>query len=515
VSAPTDARSSYSASLGFGAFSFVAVAAISLASGVVIARLYGIEALGAFALAQAPSLALVYISTAQEQAALVRELSVLPPRHPRVTGLFIAVLAFSFGLTLLLAPVALVIGDLVLSGPLDRPDLVAPAAVLVAAYVLVQNTSWNLDMVFAAFRAGRELFWIRLVQTLSFLLVAVVAEPLFTGVWGLVAATAGSLLIALAMRLSLARAFIRGRVSAREVRSGARALPGLIRWGVKVAPGTVVEGVSAQSGTWIIGLLNSTAALGAYTRAGALVARLFDLPMRVTEMLFPTLVERRASGDSEGFDRALIDTLRYMALALLWPAAVGAAASHAIMSLFGPGFSQAGNALAILLLFPVLVSITMALSTALWAVNRPGTVTLLQIGETSIYLAAAVALTSTLGITGTAIAAVGAHAARFVMTTAIMRRYLSVPVTQLWPLREILGLAAGSAVTFAAARLTAGTVAGVWGLMASLASGTAVYGGMLLILVRGNERDRGRLTALVTQARRARRLGRAPADARR
>ena len=87
-------------------------------------------------------------------------------------------------------------------------------------------------------------------------------------------------------------------------------------------------------------------------------------------MLFPTLVERNYQSDHEGFDRALVDSLRYTAVGLLLPAAAGAGAAYGIMDLFGPGFAAASVALAILLLMPALATMTAIQRHALFAVDR-------------------------------------------------------------------------------------------------------------------------------------------------
>jgi hypothetical protein len=55
--------------MAFGGASFALTAVVGLASSVTIARLYGASTLGELALAQAPALALAFLSTAQEQAA--------------------------------------------------------------------------------------------------------------------------------------------------------------------------------------------------------------------------------------------------------------------------------------------------------------------------------------------------------------------------------------------------------------------------------------------------------------
>ena len=111
--------------------------------------------------------------------------------------------------------------------------------------------------------------------------------------------------------------------------------------------------------------------MGAYNRAQTLARRLGEIDYRITGMLLPTMVERHVRGDQGGFDRALVDTVRYVAVFMLLPAAVGGGAADGVMAIFGAGFSPAANALALLLLMPALVSTMNVQSTTLLAVDRP------------------------------------------------------------------------------------------------------------------------------------------------
>ena len=92
---------------------------------------------------------------------------------------------------------------------------------------------------------------------------------------------------------------------------------------------------------------------------------------RVIESLLPTLVERRGGEDDAGWDRALVDSMRYTATAMLLPAAAGAGAATGLMDLFGPGFSQGSDALAIALAVPPLATMLVATRLALLAEDRP------------------------------------------------------------------------------------------------------------------------------------------------
>ena len=91
---------------------------------------------------------------------------------------------------------------------------------------------------------------------------------------------------------------------------------------MKIAPATLAndirERVKASGSSLRQG---SVVSLGAYNRAWTLSRRFVKLNWRLAEMLLSTLVEHHAGGDRDGFDRALVDTLRYVAIAMLLPAA--------------------------------------------------------------------------------------------------------------------------------------------------------------------------------------------------
>src|SRR5207244_7050964 len=107
---------SYRSGFAFGMLSFVAMLVIGLLSAVATARVYGVHIVGQFALASAPVAALWVLSTAKEQAALIKEITGLPARHPRVTELFAAVFTFSTGLTALMAGLCALVCSEILRG---------------------------------------------------------------------------------------------------------------------------------------------------------------------------------------------------------------------------------------------------------------------------------------------------------------------------------------------------------------------------------------------------------------
>ena len=494
-------RASYSEGAAFGALGFAVMTALAFVSSVVIARMYGVRALGQFALVMAPVNAVWYLSSARERPAFVRELATLAPRAPRVTSLFYAMLSFSVALTVLVAGIGLVVADVVYRGPVDQPDLFMPALASLVGYVVLTNTGWNLDALLSGFRAGRELFWIRLGQALAFLGFAVAGGIVLDTVWGLVWATVASSGTSLAHRLILSHRYARAVVSRAELRRGFGQLPELIRFGLKLVPGSVANGVSNESGTWILGVVSSVSAVGAYDRAWNLGRRFVELNWRVTEMLFPTLVERRSTGDRSGFDRAFVDTLRYCAAGMLLPAAAGGGASVAVMQLFGPGFAEAADALAILLLMPALTAMAFVQRTALVALDRPWLTSITAVVRMVVTLAGAIVLTPVLGIAGTATGLVLGAASYALWMAVLIRPSLTERFTSLWTVREMVALAIAVGGGFITARAVDSAIDGLAALIPALVAGTVVYAGLFLALGGFNARDRDRLGRLIWRLR--------------
>ena len=358
---------SYSASMVFSLASFGTIGVIALFTSVLSARLYGITIIGESALVLAPIGIVTLLSTVREQPAMVRELAKLKPRHPCATGLFLAVFSFSFTLTAAITVLGIVASYFAFHGPLHNPKLFAPAAVGLCGYLLIINSCWNVDGVFGAFRAGRELFAVRLHQAVIYGVLLIAFTFVALSVWGLLFAFLGSWLTALVHRLFLVRRVIRWRVPMEEIRAGFSTLREIVVFGLKLTPGFLAVGFSEASGTWILGVTSSVNAVGAYSRAWNLASRFTELNWRITEMLLPTLVQHRHAGDTERFNRVLIDSLRYAAFGMLLPAAVGGGASEAVMHIFGTGFATAATALRWLLFIPLLQTLTAIQGTALMA----------------------------------------------------------------------------------------------------------------------------------------------------
>ncbi len=498
---PDGKRASYRSGFVFGVLSFLAVTVTGITSMVLTSRLYGVRIIGQFALAWAPVGALMLLSTIKEQQALIKEITNLPPRHPRVTQLFAAVFTFSAVLTVVASVLVAVACWFVFHGPLHAPELIWPVYANIAGYVLLMNTGWNIDSVFSAFVAGRQLFWVRLHEALSFLAIAMAVGLTWRSVWGLVIGTIGGWLTSLAHRVIVVRPFIRPRLSRAEYREGLRVLPELLRFGLKATPGQLAQGISQQGGIWALGTVASVAVVGAYSRAQTIPQRLQQSSMRITEVLYPTLVGRHTKGDGHGFDRALIDSIRYETIGMLAIAAAIGGAAHSVLAVFGPGFSRATTALALLILFPALASITVTQTQALWATNRPGLTSVIAVVRLAITLALLIVLTPAIGVTGPAIALLAGYLAVIVLSGLSLRPSLARPLRATWPLRERAVLLAAYGAGFAGAHAVEHAVPSTGGMLLALTAGTIAYAVVFLAGGGVNGRDRQRLIEAIAMIR--------------
>jgi len=489
-------RESFKQTLGHGLLSFGSVALIGLVGSVVIARIYGVNVVGEYAITLAPVGVLTYISTVQEQAALIRALSLLEARDPRVTGLTAAVFGFSSLMTIMIGGVVGVVSAFVMAGPMDHPGLIRAMAVQILGYVLITNTCWNIDSVLNAFRSGRQLLWVRLTQATAFLVIAVVYGLVDPTVWGLVWATIGSWVLSLLPRIRALGRVMLWRVPAEEIRAGIRALPEMIMFGLKAAPGGVVVGVNAEAGTWILGFTSNLTAVGAWNRARQLGDRLKEGTIRLNEALLPTLMERRNQGDDEGHDRAWADSVRYGLAGMLLVAAVGGGAGEGVMNIFGPGFSQGATALALILVYQALQAVDSLHITALYAANRPWLTTVASTVGMTVGLAVAIPMSMVEGVTGPAIGLVlGIFSSTCVMHGSV-RRMLSTPLAQLWPPRQMVAIAVAYASGFAAAYAVDRSLDGHLGTLVAVTAGAVAYAAGFVLPGGLGERDRDRIRSI-------------------
>jgi O-antigen/teichoic acid export membrane protein len=508
-SRPAGERGSYRRGFVFGGFSFFGASVIGLVSTVITSRLYGIHIVGQFALVAAPVAALWVLSSVKEQQALIKEITGLAPRSPRVTQLFVVVFTFSWALTAVVGLLDAVACWFVFRGPLDAPELVAPTFVSIAGYVVVTNTCWNLDSIFSAFVAGRQLFWVNLHQGVSFVVLATALSAVWHSVWGLVFATIGGWATSLVHRLISVRPFVRARLSWGEFRQGMEVLPELLRFGLKATPGQVAQGASQQGGIWALSLVASVTVVGAYSRALVIPRNLQAASMRITAVLYPTLVGRHKDGDRHGFDRAMIDSIRYEVIGMMLIAAAIGGAAHSVLDIFGPGFARAAPALALLMLYPVLASISVTQTQSLWATDRPGLTSLIAGVRLAVTIVGLVVLTPRIGIVGAALSQLAGELVVVVLSGIALRPTLARPLRATWPLRERFSLLAAYAAGFGAAHATERLMPSLAGVVLCLCAGALAYVCVFLVCGGLNHRDRIRLKELVrwARARRSRRQG--------
>jgi O-antigen/teichoic acid export membrane protein len=494
-------RGSYKAGFFFGALSFSATVGIGFASTILTARLYGVTVIGEYALVWAPVAALWVLSTIKEQQALIREITGLAPREPRVTQLFAVVFSFSALLTIAVALLDAVACWFIFPGALHAGQLLVPALVSIAGYTAITNTGWNLDSVFSAFVAGRQLFWVRLDEALSFVVLATAIGLAWRSVWGLVAATLGASLVALVHRIALVRSFIRPRLTRAEFRAGLQVLPGLLRFGLRATPGQLAQGISMQGGTWAIGMVAPFQVVGAYSRALIIPRSVQQASMRITEVLFPTLVARHGEGDGHGFDRAFVDSIRYEVVGMLLLAAAVGGAARSVLELFGAGFGGAVPALVLLSVYPALASVSVTQTQALWAVNRPGLTSLVAVARLAVAVVLLVVLTPMMTMAGPAIALLASYLVVILLSGLVLRRHLARPLRSTWPRRERIALVVAYAAGFAGAHLAETALPGIVALPLCLLCGASTYGLAFLIVGGVNERDRDRLREAVSWIR--------------
>lgn len=494
-------RRSFREALSFGGLSFAFTAVIGVVSSIVIARVYGITVIGQYAIAAAPTGAMWFLSSVREQAALLRELAVLPVRAPRITGLFVAVFTFSVGLSIVVGALVALVTYLLLNGPIDQPDLFFPAMVNLGGYLVAANTSWNLDTIFNAFRAGRDLFWIRLRYAVGYLVIAVVLGLVWGTVMALTLATVGAMFLSLFRRLRVVPKYMLLRVPRSEIRDGFRTLPRLIVFGLKVAPGQMAHGIANETNVWILSAIAPVEAVGAYNRAWTLSQRFRDMNNRLTEVLLPTLVERRANRDDAGFSRAMIDSTRYASVATLLVAAVGGGAAQGIMTLFGPGFIRGADALALILLVPAVTATIGVQNNVLFADDRPLITSVVGVARLIVGVGLSILLIDLMGITGAALAILLGFVMTMLALFAVDRHKLMEPLRSLWPARQVIALGLAYGAGFVAARLVDEVLPRPAGLLLALPAGTIAY--VLAFVGTGgfNERDRARIAPLVRRLR--------------
>lgn len=488
-------RASYTSGLFFGALSFASMLVLGLGSSIVLARVYGVEIIGEYAILLGAMMVVNLLSTLREQEAMIRDIARFDRRDPAITGRFYATLAFSVSMTIVAAAlVSVAVWFLLPSGAIDRPGLVWPAIAMVLGYAFLDKIGWNLDILMSAFRAGPELLWSRLVQAITLIAVAIpLGMMVERSIWGLLIATVLAWALALAVRVYYVRRFLKLWVSRAELREGAEALPGYLRFGVKAGGGSFATTLSDTAPVWILAPLAPIAVVGAWSRVELLTARLVDGLWRVSEMLFPTLVERREGGDTEGYERVLVDTVRYVVAGTLLVAATIGGASNGVMAVFGPGFDVAAGALAVMMLAGPLQGISAVQQLTLYSVDRPLATTVAAFVRMGLIIGLGIVFVLAWGVIGIAIAVVVSLAVGTLIQGRQIAPELSGPITRFWPRRSLIATLLAYGAAFATAFLIDRWSDNHWITLAALIVGTVVFLAVFVAAGAALPRDRERI----------------------
>jgi O-antigen/teichoic acid export membrane protein len=398
----------YAHGLKYSAYDTLTSFVLGLASAIVTARVFGAEVIGAFALATLLTGSLHMVSNVREQGGLVRELTRYAPRAPESPALLWLVLGFSAALTLAVLVPFGALAVWLLREVFERPELVAPFAVLAGSYLLLDNTSFNLDAPLVAHRDGRAVWIARAGITVT--MIAGAALCAATGersLWALVVVTVAASAVGVALRLYAVGRLTGLRTGRRQLARVRERLRPIVWFGIRQAPLNYTETAIEYTDTAVLGATVPLASIGAYSRAYTLYRRAGQVPTAMSRLYFPTLVALHHRGEHGAMLRVYRLSTRYLTLLLLPAAAWVAASAPAILDVFGPGFDEGATALAILIFVIVLGGYAATAGGLLTAYDRPGTTSIVSVGSAVLNVGLCFALIPSLGLTGAALANAG------------------------------------------------------------------------------------------------------------
>jgi O-antigen/teichoic acid export membrane protein len=395
----------YAHGLKYSLYDTLTSFALGLVSAIVTARVFGAEVIGAFALASLLTGSLHMVSNVREQGGLVRELTRHAARAPESRALLLLVLGFSAALTLAVLIPFGALSVWLLREVFDQPDLVAPFAVLVAAYLLLDNTSFNLDAPLVAYRDGRALWIVRTAITATMIAGALgCAAAGERSLWALVGVTVAASAVGVALRLRAVSRLTGLRSSRREIARVRDRLRPIVWFGVRQAPLNYTETAIEYTDTAVLGASVPLVTIGAYSRAYTLYRRAGQVPIALSRLYFPTLTALFHSGEHDAMVRVQRLSTRYLTLLLVPVATWLAASAPAVLAIFGPGFDEGATALSILIFAVVLDGYGRMAGGLLAAVDRPGVVSMVSAGMAVLNVGLCLALIPSLELTGAAIA---------------------------------------------------------------------------------------------------------------
>ena len=485
---PGQEQERYAHGLKYSLYDTLTSFALGLVSAIVTARVFGAEVIGAFALASLLTGSLHMVSNVREQGGLVRELTRHPAGAPQTRALVLMVLGFSALLTLAVLVPFGALSVWLLRDVFEQPDLVAPFAVLVAAYLLLDNTSFNLDAPLVAYRDGRSLWIVRTAITATMIvgaLACAVADE--RSLWALVAITVAASGVGVALRLRAVHRLTGLRSSRREVSRVRDRLRPIVWFGVRQAPLNYTETAIEYTDTAVLGASVPLVSIGAYSRAYTLYRRVGQVPVALSRLYFPTLTALFHRGEHDAMLRVHRLSTRYLTLLLLPAATWLAASAPAVLDIFGPGFDEGATALSILIFAVVLDGYGRMAGGLLAAVDRPGVVSIVSVGTAVLNVGLCLALIPPLELTGAAIANLAGWLFAATALVVLAARHAGRPAWTLTDPGFLLRLVAACAVlAVAAAALREAPAALLWQCLVAL---PALAAGLLVFrpLSRGDD----------------------------
>jgi hypothetical protein len=110
-----------------------------------------------------------------------------------------------------------------------------------------------------------------------------------------------------------------------------------------------------------------------------------------------------------------------------------------------------------------------------------------------------IGLTLAMGVTGAALGITLGYAVQLAVQVGVLRAHLSQPMRLLWPVRQLVGLAAAYGAGYGVSWALDSTLGGIVGVVAGLACGSLAYTVGLLLVGGLLPRDRDRASAAISR----------------
>jgi O-antigen/teichoic acid export membrane protein len=437
----------YAHGLKYSVYDTASSFVLGLTSAVVTARVFGAEVIGAFALASLLTGSLHMVSNVREQGGLVRELTRYAPGAPECRALLWLVLGFSAALTVgILVPFG-ALSLFLLHDVFERPELVAPFGALVAAYLVLDNTSFNLEAPLVAFRDGRAL-WIARMGVTSVMIAGAVGCAVAGAdtLWALVGVTIAASAAGVALRLRAVHRLTGLRTARAPLAAVRRRLRAIVSFGIRQTPLNYTETAIEYADTAVLGANVPLASIGAYSRAYTLYRRAGQIPVGLSRLYFPTLTALLHRGEHEAMVRVYRLSSRYLTLLLLPAATWVAASAPGILGVFGPDFTPGATALSILIFVVVFQGFASMAGGLLTAYDRPGIVSIVSVATAVLNVGLCLALIPRIGLTGAALANAGGWLLEASVVIVLAARHVGRPSWEMLDPAYLTRLAGACAV---------------------------------------------------------------------